>query len=102
MPVMSAPVSISACTVCPSPPARLPAVATSLRMDRADQPGLDSQLTTSGFVSTDSTFPSLPGSYWQPPRSIGSKLEGVPLKPMRRPKRMDEPSSCPHALILVA
>lgn len=39
---------------------------------------------------------------WQSPKSMGSKLEGVPLKPMRRPNKMLEPSSWPHALILVA
>ena len=26
----------------------------------------------------------------------------MPLKPIRRPKRIDDPNSCPHALILVA
>jgi hypothetical protein len=29
-------------------------------------------------------------------------LEGVPLKPMRLPNRIELPSSWPHALILVA
>jgi hypothetical protein len=64
--------------------------------------GFVSARTTAGLVKTDTTRPSLPGSYWQSPRSAGSKLLGVPEKPMRVPKRIDDPSSWPHALILVA
>ena len=60
MPVISAPVSISACTVCPSPPARLPAVATSLRIDRRPA-GLGLAAYYVGVREHRQHFPVAPG-----------------------------------------
>lgn len=60
MPVMSAPVSIRACT---GDPVRSNAVATSISNILADHACFCSTFDTKGFVNTDNTLPSEPGSY---------------------------------------
>ena len=56
-----------------------------------------SALTTRGLVSVVRIRPSEPGSKRQSPRSMGSRLEGVPLKPTRVSKSTSAPRSMPEA-----
>ena len=53
--------------------------------------------TTDGEVSTCSICASSPRAKRHGASSSGSRSEGVPEKPMRRPKSRSPPSSCPHA-----
>mmetsp|Transcript_40089 Transcript_40089/g.98532 ORF Transcript_40089/g.98532 Transcript_40089/m.98532 type:complete len:224 (-) Transcript_40089:949-1620(-) len=90
---MSAPVSMSALQR--SGPA---AVATRSRIEVTVQVELrTSILVTAGEVSVASIFPSSPFSKQHCPSSTGSRFDGVPEKPRRRPKTRLPPTSCPEA-----
>eukprot|EP00967_Tisochrysis_lutea_P077306 scaffold104956_cov28-Tisochrysis_lutea.AAC.6 len=90
-PVTSAPVSMSACNGGDQ-------LATRARSDKTDQssPNLVGS-TTAGEVSTCSIRASSPGENAHLPSSSGSRLFGVPEKPMRRPNMASPPISCPEA-----
>jgi hypothetical protein len=94
MPVISAPVSISARYVGD--------LQTASSSDSTVQPSAHSSaLTTLASVSVCTMRASLPSSKPHAPSSAGIRSLGVPEKPMRRPNSIEPPRSWPDALSLV-
>ena len=86
MPVISAPVSMSACSGCSKTGESVAIIVSSISLVQS-LPSLRVEWSTSrmivGDVSVCTISPSAPAANLHLPRPAGSRSDGVPVKPMR-------------------